>query len=641
MVLQTIRERLTGILAFVILGILVIPFAFVGVNSYFQSGTENLVAVVDDQDITFNEFNQSFLDYRRRMQSIMGAAFDPEDYDTPLARREHLDRMIDERVLANAAAAMGLDVDDDRLAEQIRQIPAFQVDGEFNVDVYQSRLQGQGMTVPQFEAQMRQQMLLSQLPYGVTGSSFATDREFNEMVALTLQTRSFDAVVIVDDPATVEQAVSEDEAAAWYQANQSSFMTEEQVLVEYVELSADNVQVLEEPEEDMLRERFEAQEGRFLSPERRLVSHVLIEVATGADEATLETARQTAADIAERARAGEDFAELARALSQDAGSAPTGGDLGWVEPGMMVEAFENAMYALSLEAPISDPVQTGFGWHVIQLREIRPAEGMSFDEARTVLATEFMEEAAEREFLGKADRLVDVIYEDPTTLEGAALDLGLEIQTAGPFGRTGGEGIAANPAVVEAAFSDLVLLQGSVSDPVELEANHIVMLRLREHFPAGARPQEEVADEVVAGVKAERASAVSKTRAEELLATLQGGAVLADVATEAGLEVQHVEDAPRSHAVPDATVVSEVFSLSRPQGDQPVHTVVKAQQGYALVSLNKVTDGVQDEGALIGQSQMRRQLANSNASSEAWALVKQLRETSSVQVFEENLGVSR
>jgi peptidyl-prolyl cis-trans isomerase D len=299
------------------------------------------------------------------------------------------------------------------------------------------------------------------------------------------------------------------------------------------------------------------------------------------------------------------------------------------------------MYELSMESPISDPVQTGFGWHVIQLREIRPAEGMSFAEARAVLVQEYEEEEAEREFLGLADRMVDVIYEDPTTLEAAALDLGLEIQVTAPFGRAGGEGIAANTPIVNAAFSDLVLLQGSVSDPVDLGPNHIVMLRLREHFPASVKPLEEVVEQVREQVLAERAHAASRAMAEDFLTRIEGGGSFADLAAEAGLEVASIEDAPRGHTSPDPQVVSEVFSLSRPQAGQPVTAVVEAVDGYAVVSLTTVTDGVADEGALIGQQQLRRQLANANASSESWALVKQLRAAADIKVFEENLAVTR
>jgi len=158
MVLQSIRERLTGFLAFAILGILIVPFALVGVNQYFTSSTGNIVARINEKEITFNDFNQSFSNYRRRMQSIMGAAYDPLEFDGLVIRREHLDSLIDQELITQAAESMGLDVDDATLAEEIRKIPAFQVDGEFNVDVYQSRLQVQGLSPTSPQAVLQQQL---------------------------------------------------------------------------------------------------------------------------------------------------------------------------------------------------------------------------------------------------------------------------------------------------------------------------------------------------------------------------------------------------------------------------------------------------------------------------------------------------
>lgn len=642
MVFQSIRDRLTGILAFFILGILVIPFAFVGVNSYFQTGTENLVALVNDQEITFTDFNQSYLNFRRRMQAQLGAAYNPADYDSLIARREHLDNMINESLLASAADSMGLDVDDDRLAEEIRNIPAFQVDGVFNSDVYQARLLAQGLTPTQFENDMRSSIILSQLPGSLRDSSFATDRELQEYIALQNQTRTFRAVLVAADLEAVSGDFDEADINAYYEAHQADFQTEERVVIEYLELSADTMYSGEEPNDDFLRERFEAQKGRFMSPERRLVSHVLVEVLGDADEATRETARQDAADVAERARAGEDFAALATELSDDAGSAPLGGDLGWVDPGVMVEAFENAMYELTLESPISEPVQTGFGWHVIQLREIEASEGMDFDEARQTLLDEYFEEEAEREFLDLADRMVDIIYEDPTTLEAAALDMGLEIQIAGPFSRAGGEGIAANPEVINESFSDLVLLQGSVSDPVDLAQNHMIMIRVAEHFPVAVKPVEEVGAEIIAALHLERADEAALARAGELQSELQTeGATLESVAEQAGLEVSAQEAAPRRHQEPDAELVNNLFKLGAPAEGESVNAVLAASNGHALVVLDEVIDGSLEEGAVLLETQYRRILANANASTESWALVRQLREESNVQVFEDNLGVSR
>ncbi len=638
MVLQSIRERLTGILAFVILGILIVPFALVGVNEYFTAGNTNIVARINETEISFNDFNQSFSNYRRRMQSIMGAAYDPVEFDQLVIRRQHLDSLVDQELITQTAQSMGLDVDDNTLAEQIRNIPAFQLDGQFNADVYQRRLLSQGLTPKQFQNEIRSQFVISQLPRNIVVSGIATSTEVTEFVALLDQSRSFNAVMV---PAEIAVPATEFEAAeiiAWYDAHTADYQSEEQVIIEYLELDAAFLPVGLPPEEDMLREQFEAQKGRFISPEQRQVSHILIEVAPDAGEADKETARQIAEELSKRARAGEDFATLAMENSQDQGSAPSGGDLGWVESGVMVKAFENAMYELSMEAPISEPIQTNFGWHVIQLREIRESKGMSFEEARMTLVTEYEDDIAARAFLEQADRLVDLVYEDPTTLESAALVLELPVNVAGPFTRTGGEGIAAFPEVVSEAFSDLVLLQESVSDPVNLDENRLVMIRLREHLPVVLKPIEEVRDEIIATLGENLARNNAETKATELLAALQGGeSEFEALATEFGLEYARHEDIKRRSFVPDVTLVQEVFRLQIPAEGATVQTVLPTGNGFAVVELDSVVKGKLEDGALLARRQYERIIANSSSSQESYAMMRQLRATAEIKIYEDRI----
>ncbi|MDX1459686.1 MAG: SurA N-terminal domain-containing protein [Xanthomonadales bacterium] len=637
MVLQSIRERLSGIMAFFILGILIIPFAFVGVSSYFSSGTENLVARVNDTDITLNEFQQSFSGYRNRMRSLMGASFDPVAFESLVERRRHLDAMIDRELLTQAVARIGLDVDDRRLAQEIRELPAFQLDGQFSQEVYLNRLAGQGLSVSEFENQMRTQFIMDQLPSGLLASSFATRGELERFVRLQEQERSFRSVMV--DPIYDEPPYepSEDEVVAWYESKPERFQSEEQVVIEYLELDAVDIDTGTDPDDEFLRARFEDQKGRFISPEQRQVSHILIEVSATADEAVIETARQEAEAIAQRARAGEDFAELARTESDDIGSSDAGGDLGWLEPGIMPGPFEDAMYALTADNPISDPVQTSFGWHVIQLRDVQESSGMSFEEARTVLIEEYRQEEAEREFLDKADVLIDLIYEDPTTLEAAALDLGLEVQTEGPFSRAGGEGIAGNPEVVTAAFSDLVKLQGSASDPIDLGDNHLVVIRLREHLPAALQPLDAVREQVVQQIRDERASQRARELSEQILASVAEGATLEDAAAEHGLEVQASDGIKRRSFVPDTVLVGQVFDLPAPETESAERAVLETSTGFAVVELTSVKDGSLDDPSQPGGGQFRRQIANAVASVEARGFMEQLRERAVVEVFEERL----
>jgi peptidyl-prolyl cis-trans isomerase D len=662
MVLQSIRDRLTGIIAIFIFALIAIPFAFVGVSSYFTSDAVNAVAVVNDQEITTNEFNQGFQNYRRRMQSQLGAAFDPEQFDQAIVRRQFLDRMIDEELLAQVSIDAGLTVSNETLGSAIRTLPAFEVDGEFNVDVYQASLSAQGLTPQQFEVEMRSSMVLNQFPAAIAGSAIATQWELNDYARLQDQERAFSALVVPAFPAAEtdqtaageeaqeaapsdsaaesvvsEEPIEEEAILAWYQAHQDEYLAEEQVIIEYIELDAAQLSGFVEPDEEVLRERFEEQKARFVTPEARQASHILIEAPAEAPEVDIETARQLAEDLAIRAREGENFAELAEEYSQDIGSASEGGDLGWIEPGYMVQAFEDAVYELSPENPISDPVRTGFGWHVIYLRDIRPAEGMSFTEARDILAAEYRAEADDRRFLEQADRLIDIIYEDPTTLSAAADELGLEVNEAGPFGRLGGEGIAGNPEVVKAAFSDLVLGQGAVSDPIDLDENHMVLIRLKEHLPQTLMTLEEVRDRVVDSVRRQRAMDAAEATAQDLLAALQQGEEIQALAEAHDLELTQAEAATRTSPELDASLREQVFLMEAPAEGGMVTQVVELPDGYAVVQLEGVNDGALSEEDVLRKQTYQRRIANGSASTEAMGFLRMLRAQSTIEIYEDRL----
>ena len=669
MVLQAIRERLTGIIAIFIFAILIIPFAFVGVGSYFSSDSVNLVAKVNDEEITTAEFTQSFQNYRRRMQAVLGDSFDPVQFEQPMIKRQHLDNLIDRKLIAQASIKTGLSVDDESLVNAIREMQIFQVDGEFNQDVYQSRLVAMGMTPKQYENEMRADLIMDQYPSTIMTSAIATDWELKELARLQDQSRAFQALVVKaeadtetlqdaepessesstesssEDEASVataevpvaEESIEESELLAWYEEHPADYRSPEQVVIEYVELDASQLENNVEPDDEQLQARFEEQKARFITPESRLASHILIAVSADADEASIETARQKARDIANQAQEGADFDELAKTYSEDPGSAAMGGDLGWIEPGFMVKAFEDALYDLTLAKPLSEPVQTGFGWHIIKLEDIRPAEGMSFEEARDTLQQEYIAEQQDRQFLELADRLVDLIYEDPTTLTAAAEELGLEIRQLGPFGRSGGEGLAANSAVIDAAFSDLVLTQASVSDPVDLGDNHMIMLKLKEYLPEAVKPFAEVRDEVVAAVKHDKAMQVAANQAEALLARLQAGEDISALAEETGAELLQAEDARRQGSPYPAQLIEQLFRMAPPEEGRNRLQVLPLADGFAVVSLSAVKDGALTEDDLIRQQNYRRRIANATANAEAFGFIRMLRSQSEIEIFEDRL----
>ena len=634
--LQFFRDRLSSVAAVLLLGLLVIPFAFVGVNSYFQTNVNSDVALVDGEPITALEYQQGFQNYLRQIQSLTGANFDLSLYDQPVARRNFLDRMIDQRLIQMSAEKAGYAVSEEELSARVMAIPNFQIDGVFDLEVYRNVLSAQGMTPRGFELQMASDMVRLQLPQAISDSSIATRSEIILLAKLQGQTRSFRSLPIAADQFAESVEISESQISDFYAENLDRFMSEEQVLIEYLELDSASFADLVEVDEAELQARYESQESRFINPEARLASHILVNVPEDADEATEATIEQSVQDLVDRIRAGEDFAELAAEYSDDTGSAEEGGDLGWVEPGMMVSAFEDALY--EMQAPgVTDPVRTSFGFHIIQLREVREAEGMSFEEARPQLLTEYQEETADRLYLEQADRLVDMVYEDDSTLEPAAAELGLPILTTGPFGRSGGEGIAANQVIIDAAFTDLVLTEGAASDAIDIDNNHIVVLRVTEHLASAQQSLEEVRETIVAELTEDAAGEAIKAYAEGMLPELQAAeSDLDTLATKAEQELVVAENAVRRDAQYGLDLVTAVFQL--PTSDElPQYHVVEASGDYSIVELQSIADGVLNPES-PQNLQYVRTIANSAAATEQSGLVASLRSLADIQVFEEQIN---
>lgn len=634
--LQTLREKTSGWVAFFILAAVSVPFAFFGINNYFTAQTETFVAKVGDTEISTDEFRQRYEEYRQQARRSMGQNFDAAYFEQPLVKRQVLDRMVDEELLVQAAQSAGTAATDAVVRDAIAEVPAFQVDGKFNADQYKLLLTTQNMSAQAFEQRVRRDLSARELPSEIAATVLVTDAELDRYLRLRDQTRDFRAVrVAAADPATQPEPKAED-VQAYYDSHKDEFMTPEQVSLEYVELDAAAIAVEAQPDEAALRQRYEEQRARFVEEEQRLASHILVKVAADADAEAQKAAQAKAAKIAADARAGADFAELARTLSDDAGSRAQGGDLGWLQKGTTQPGFESALFALG-PGEISDPVRTDEGYHVIQLREVQAEQAKPFEQVREELAQQFVDGERERVYTERSGQLIDQVFQDPTALEPAAEAIGATVQRTGLFTRSGGDGIAADPRVVRAAFSDPVLVDGTVSDPVELGPNHIVVVKLGEHRPRAPRPLDEVRADIVARLRAEAAAQATAARAEALHQRFVQGETLDVLAQELGTTATAAVAVGRTAVDQDAALLAEVFRLSRP-ADAPRRALVKLGDGaYALVELTAVKDGDPKAVDAAGRDNARQLLSQGASGAESLGLIDALRRTTEVRIAEERM----
>ncbi len=591
--LQQIRERAQGWIAWFIVILISIPFALWGIQEYLGVGSERAVATVNGQEITEREFERGYREFRQRLRQQLGANYRPELFDEARLREEVLNSMIRNQLILQSAADMGLSAGDDLVRAMIVSIPGFSIAGRFDQQAYERGVRSRGLTPAGFEDQMRRALVSEQLSKAIVASEFTTDEELKQQIALTRQQRELQYVEVESKPFLAGAEVSENEIRGYYASNQDRFIAPERVKVEYLDLQIDNISKTLTADEESLLGFYEQQKHEYLTPEQRRASHILITVEEGADAQAADAARQAADAALGRIRAGEDFAVVAREVSQDPGSSDQGGDLGFFEKGVMDQAFEDAVFGMKTD-DVSEPVRSSFGFHVIKLTAIRPAQGKSYEEAKEEIRQAFLKSEAERLFYEYAERLSDLAYEDPDSLQPAAEALGMTTLTSDWLGREGGAAdLFAAPKVVGAAFSDDVLIEGHNSEAIEIGPERMVVLRVIEHEEATVRPFDDVQAEIEEKLKLEKAGEMARKRGEELLGRLKQGESLQSLADAEALTVVSSGLVGRNDRVLPPALLQRLFKMPRPMGDDSQYDgTVLANGDYAIIALGAVKDGV-------------------------------------------------
>lgn len=634
--LQLLRGKKSGLFVKIALVLITIGFSFFGIESYFVSTTNTSVAKVGKTEISQDQFRDSLNRARQSMIQQTGGALDASYFERPEVKQQILERMINEKLLLNANESLGITVPATRLREEIMAIPAFQVDGQFNQDQYRAALASQGMTPVGFEERVREEMSMRELPLQVGSTALVTDAQVDTYLRLKDQQRDF-RYIKLDKPAAQNTDVAADEIEAYYKAHSGEFMVPERVALDYLELDASKLNVNLTPDDATLKERYEKEKARFISNEERLASHILIKVGGKGSPDDQKQALAKAEEIEKQLKDGKDFAALAKQDSADLGSKALGGDLGWLDKGTTDEAFETALFALN-KGEVSAPVLTSEGYHIIQLRDVRPGKTRSFEEVKPELAKEFADSERERVYSEKAGKLTDLAYQDPSSLDGAAKQLDLKVQKTALFGRQGGaEGLAANPAVVKAAFSDAVLVQNNNSDPIDLGANHIAVVRVAEHKPATPIPLDEVRDQVRGRIIAERTSKEAKAHADALFAELGKGETLDQLAAAQKLKVEEQKGIGRDAANVDGALVKAAFEMPRPQDKPGTRLVALGGDVYALVELVKVVDGDPSKLDAKTKEAARNTLAEGSGSEAVREFLAALRRDTKITISESRM----
>ncbi len=559
----------------IILGLIAITFAFWGVESYTTfRGASDSVASVNGLSISKRELEEELRRQQDRLREALGRGFDSAAFDTPEVRRELLESLIAQRLIASAALKANLMVSDQALREVIAGMPAFQGEGGFSKSSYELALRSQNppLTPAQFEARLRRDLSLAQLARAVAEAAIPSRTAAERLAALLEQKREIAEARVAAQPYAAQVKLDEAKLKAYYDANQAEFRTPERVRAQYVVLSADELAKQDAVSEAELKAAYDARASQYRVEEQRRASHILAKTKQEAERLLAEARKSPAS-----------FAELARRHSQDTGSAAKGGDLGLVGRGMMVKPFEDAVFRMK-EGEIFGPVESEFGFHVVRLTGIQPAASRPLEEVRQELAAELAKQKGARKFAEAAETFGNMVYEQPDSLNPVAERFKLQPRTSGWLTRSAGQepGALDHPKLRAALFSADAIRNKRNTDAFEVAPGTLVAARLVEYEPESQRGFEEVTADIENLLRRREAAALAQKEGTAKLGQLRGG-------SDAGIRWGPVRTVSRRDAqglsaeALRRVVAADVSKL-------PAYVGVELPDGYALYRISKVIE---------------------------------------------------
>ena len=636
--LTAIKERASGWIAWTLVALISIPFALWGINSYFEGASKIVVATVNGVEIEKTDYQNSLSDQRRMLVQMMGQNVDADYFASRAFKLQVLETLIDSRLQAEYLRDRGFRVTDEQLSKKISSFSAFQVDGQFDPTRYEQLVRNAGLSVEGFERQQRQQGAIDQLRAGLRGSSLVVSSMTDRAIELLYQRRVAQFTVVdiaaFEDSLVVGSEALRDE----FDANKAQYVQPEQMQVEFIRLSVDELGKQANVSELEQRAFYDSNVERFTQPESRSASHILWSLAEDDAEDVVDTREQEAKGIAARARSGEDFAKLAETYSKDPGSASRGGDLGIIRPGAMAPSFETVVFDLN-EGQISDPVRTAYGWHIIKVTNIRESNVRPFDEVMGEIKTILEREWAENQFITMAEDFQNLIFEQPDSLNAASDFLGTPIERSDWFSRTTGDGIASNDLVRDTAFSPEVLVDRLNSEMLEIGSDTLVAVRFADFREKRQKDFNEVKDQIERVLAARVAAEAQEKFATKLVATLESGADWDNLLAVEGLSSADLPEDLESTTDDIARAVARVvYSVGAPNPGTPVFGSARlSATDYLIYKLDEVVAG--DISQISGdQVSEVEDLVESRVGEELHAGIgRALRTAADVQIFEEAL----
>ena len=593
--LQSIADKLKAHrwLAGIVLGAIALFFVVWGaygvVNISF--GPSNYGLKVNGDSISTETLQNAWQQQQAQyIQALHGAPL--SDAQKSALQQQLIDQYIRQTLLQQRSEQAGYRASDQDVEQAYQSEPAFQINGKFDPRVARAALLQAGMTAEAYEADRRQALRIAQLTQGLQLSDFLTPTELARIYALENEQRVVRYALLPASHYSADVKIDDARIAAWYRAHQSDYLSPDAVDLQYAQLAMASVEKQVPVAAADLQAYYDQHKSSYSQPETRHAHHILISVTDPKDPKSDAAALAKAQQILTQLKAGKDFAALAKKYSADPGSAAQGGDLGWAGRSVYVPAFANALFGMQQPGLYPTPVKTQFGYHIIRLDEIRPAQVPSLDAMRSQVEQQYRHEQASALFGDKQDQLQQALDNGATDVAAVARQFGLEAGEIKQFTASGGGAPLGNkPELLSAAFSDDAITGGRIVGPLALGDDRVVIFKVLAHHPPAPLPLASVRQEIVAAITKEQSSAAARTAADAAVKRLQRGESFDAVAKSLDVTAPPAASIARSDPQVPAQVRDAAFAVPKP-GTSPVYQALTLDDGgAALFEVSAVKPG--------------------------------------------------
>ena len=615
LMLSSIKNKTKGWLAYLIVGLITIPFALFGVNEYFTGASNIVVASIDDDEISKEAFLAEFNPQKRRLQQKLAEQYNT-DFDAVL-KQSIINQMIDKRLLNQLAEEMSHATSGSELNAIIQTNELFQEQGRFSLEKYKNLLRLNGYTAAEYESVRAKELTQNQIKYNLLDSAFMLPSQLERLQNLNDQQREFSYITLNADDYTAKVNVDKKSVEDYYNNQKESFFAPEQAKIEFVELSLAQVAKTIKVTEDELFNFYEDEQARFTTEEERQAQHILL--------ATEEAANK----VLDLLNQGGDFAKLAAQYSQDEGSKDSAGDLGVFGRGVMVGAFEDSVFAMQ-EGQLSELVKSEFGYHIIKLNKIQPGSVKPFEAVKSELTQLYTESKAQKDLYDLREQLANLAYE--TNLEEVSNQMALETRTSDFFDK---KETKLDAKIVAAAFSDVVLNKGENSEVLELDKDRFVVVRLKDKLAQRQKTFDEVKGEINTHLTRLLAKTFVDNIATQIAASAKAGddKSVAQLLNKNSLKWQAAGWVKRDATEVDMAIVNKVFALSKPKSES-VFSAQSLDKRRALV-INLT--GVKVSEAKTSKANLEAVLLGFESNEVFVNILQTLRSQAEIKVFNSKL----